>query len=116
VRANSLKIGAQEFGDRRRRLRREDTGDPLAPFRRARRLVAGKIISARPGMGVDEAKGRFLALEMKEDARQNRVLEDVGEIAGVKGVSIVDLKRPRCGRAASYSVTFVANLDPLGGR
>jgi hypothetical protein len=40
-------------------------------------------------MGVDEAKRRLLPREMDEEARQDRVLENVGEIAGVKGVAIV---------------------------
>ena len=40
-------------------------------------------------MGVDEAERRLLPREMDEDARQDRVLENIGEIAGVKGVAIV---------------------------
>jgi hypothetical protein len=40
VRTDGLKIGAQELPDRRRRPRRQDARDPLAPFRRAPRLVA----------------------------------------------------------------------------
>ena len=49
---------------------------------------------ARPGMGVDEAEGAFLAGQINEDAGQNGVLEHVGEIAGMKGVAIVDLSYP----------------------
>jgi hypothetical protein len=41
-------------------------------------------------MGVDETERAFLARQINEDARQNGVLEDVGEIAGVKGVAIID--------------------------
>ena len=40
-------------------------------------------------MSVDEAERRLLALEMNEDARQDGVLEDVGEIAGMKGVAVI---------------------------
>jgi hypothetical protein len=37
---------------------------------------------------VDEAEGRRLALEVDEDARQDRVLDDIGEIAGMKAVTV----------------------------
>jgi hypothetical protein len=94
VRADGSKIGPQDFGDRRRRARDEDARDPVAPFRRARRLVARKIIAACSGVSVDETKGRFLARQVNKDARQDGVLEDVGEIAGVKGVAVIDLKNP----------------------
>ena len=40
-------------------------------------------------MGVDDAERGRLVAQMHEDARQHRVLDDVGEIAGVKGVAIV---------------------------
>ena len=40
-------------------------------------------------MGVDEAEGRALLFEVDEDAGQDRVLDDVGEIAGVEGVAVV---------------------------
>jgi hypothetical protein len=45
-------------------------------------------------VSVDKTKGRFLARQMNKDARQDGVLEDVGEIAGVKGVAVIDLKNP----------------------
>lgn len=45
-------------------------------------------------MGVDEAEGAFLAVQINDDAGQNGVLEHIGEIAGMKGVAIVDLSYP----------------------
>ncbi len=92
VRADGFKIGAQELGDRRGRAGRQNPRDPLAPFRRALRLLARQIESARPGMGVDETEGAFLAGQINEDAGQNGVLEHVGEIARMKGMAIVDLE------------------------
>jgi len=91
VRADSLKIWPQEFGDRRGRLGYENARDSLAPFRRACRLIAGKIVSPGSGVSIDEAERRVLPLEVNENAREDRVLEDVGEIARVKGVAVVDL-------------------------
>jgi hypothetical protein len=40
-------------------------------------------------MRVKEAQRRILAHEIDEDARQQSVFEDIGEIAGVEGVTIV---------------------------
>ena len=40
-------------------------------------------------MGVDHPEGRLLALQIGEHPHQQRVLHDVGEIAGVEGVAIV---------------------------
>ena len=48
-----------------------------------------EIIEADPRMGVDDAERRLLALEIGEDPHQQRVLHDVGEIAGVEGVAVV---------------------------
>ena len=40
-------------------------------------------------MGVDDTEGRRLRTQMHQDANEHRVLDDVGEIAGMKGVAIV---------------------------
>ena len=40
-------------------------------------------------MRVDHAEGGRLVAQMHQDAREHRVLDDIGEIAGVKGVAIV---------------------------
>ena len=45
-------------------------------------------------MSVDEAERTVLAGQINEDAGQNRVLENVGKIAGMKGVAIVDRNDP----------------------
>jgi len=43
---------------------------------------------------IDKAERRFLALETNKNTRKNGMLEDVGEVAGVKGVAVVDLGNP----------------------
>ena len=40
-------------------------------------------------MGVDDAEGGRLLLQVKQDAHQHDVLDDVGKAAGVKGVTVV---------------------------
>ena len=65
-------------------------------------------------MGVDEAEGRLLALEVNKDAREDRVFEDVGETAGMKGVAVVHdretrsnpgpKRRPACQRTGATAI------------
>jgi hypothetical protein len=40
-------------------------------------------------MGIDNAKGLFLALEIEHNSRQDDVFDHIGEIAGMIGVSVV---------------------------
>jgi hypothetical protein len=40
-------------------------------------------------MRVDHAKGCILSVQVHEDARQRGVLDDVGKVSGVKGVTII---------------------------
>ncbi len=94
ARANGFKIGSQEISHWRGWAGGQNPRDPVTPFRRALRLPARQIESARPGMGVDEPEGAFLAGQINEDAGQNDVFEHIGEIAGMKGVAIVDLNDP----------------------
>ena len=63
-------------------------------------------------MGVDDAKRRRLLLQIGQDAHQHDVLDDVGEAAGMKGVTVVhgggvttsgDESSPRIRRASTQS-------------
>ena len=40
-------------------------------------------------MGVDDAEGCFLLAKMDERKDQQRVFDDIGEIAGMEGVAII---------------------------
>ena len=102
VQPDGFEIGAQELGDRRGRVGGQNPRDPLAPFGRTLRLRARQIESPRPGMGVDETERAFLARQINEDAGQNGVLEHVGKIAGMKGVTIVDRNDPSIQSARTY--------------
>jgi len=68
-----------------------DTADAIAPFRAARRLVAGEIVPAAAGVRVDITVGRILRIQPVEAQREHDVFQDVGEVPGVKGVAIVHL-------------------------
>src|SRR6202453_3813992 len=103
VRSDGFKIGAQKVGDRRRWVGLQNPCDPLAPFRRSLRLRARQIESARPGVRVDETEGALLAGQINENAGENRVLEHVGEIAGMKGMAIVDRNSPPVPRPPELS-------------
>ena len=87
--ADDLEPWREQRGDVGRLLRVHDARDALAPFARARGLVAGQIVAPDAGVRVEIAQRRVLAHQVREDARQHRVLEDVGEIAGVEGVAVI---------------------------
>src|SRR5205085_1103228 len=72
-----------------RETRLHDARDSRPPFAAALRLLAGEVIAAAAGMAVDDAKGGRLLLQIKQDAHEHDVLDDVGEIAGVEGVAVV---------------------------
>jgi hypothetical protein len=40
-------------------------------------------------MGVDNPKRLFLLLQVLDDARQHRMLDDIGKVSGVIGVAVV---------------------------
>ncbi|MGY3076515.1 hypothetical protein ACVWZZ_002886 [Bradyrhizobium sp. LM6.10] len=46
-------------------------------------------------MGVDDAEGARLVLEIGDDARQHDVLDDVSEASGVKGVAVIHARALR---------------------
>src|SRR5215211_3451176 len=52
-------------------------------------MSAGEIVASCAGMGVDDAERGRLCAQMNENAGEDRMLDDVGEIAGVKGMTIV---------------------------
>ena len=72
-----------------REARLHQPRDPRQPLAAAARLVAVEIIEAGTRMGVDDAEGGRLVLQVSQDARQRDVLDDIGEVAGVEGVAIV---------------------------
>ena len=88
-RPDRFEIGGQQLRDFALRPRLQQSGDAVAPFRRTPSRLAVEIVAPRARMGVDEAERGFLAGEIGEQTRQERVLENVGEIAGVEDVAIV---------------------------
>ena len=92
--AHHRQIGRDEFGRIGRQRRADKPADAVAPFASAARLLAGKIVEALARMGVDHAERRWLLPEVGKDAGNDDVLEHIGEIAGMKGVAVVDRNDP----------------------
>ncbi len=61
----------------------------IAPLGASRALISPKVITANARMGVDIAIVGLLRIQPLKAQRQRNVLDDIGEIAGVKGVPIV---------------------------
>ena len=80
--------------------------DAVAPFSAAGGFGSGEIIKTRSGMGVDHPIGRRFPAEMDQEAGQHRMLDDVGKIPGVKGMTVVH--RAGIGRAASAAAELPA--------
>ncbi len=57
-------------------------------------LGTAEIVEAGAGMGVDHAERRGLFAQVQQHAAEHGVLDDVGEVAGVIGVTVVH--RARC--------------------
>ena len=69
-------------------------------------------------MGVDDPERLVLAAQVKQRADQDRVFEDIGEIAGVEVVAVVhgpagattlwlrQLSRATCGQATKFRKSF----------
>ena len=53
------------------------------------RFLAGEIVAADAGMAVEQEQRSVFGLQMRDDAAQHDMLEDVGEIAGVIDMAVV---------------------------
>ena len=85
------KVGGGKLGRGRRKGRRDETADTLAPFPGAVGFLARKVVQPGPRMGVDHPERRGLFPQMHENADQDDMLEHVGKIAGMKGVTVVHI-------------------------
>ena len=52
------------------------------------------IVKPGAGVGIDNPERRFLLREIREDAHQHDVLENIGEIAGMERVAVVHAAPP----------------------
>jgi len=69
--------------------RTDEPADSVTPFAAALRLNSGEIVASGTGVGVDDAERRRLLAQVREDAHQHRVLDHIGEVAGMKDVTII---------------------------
>src|SRR5437588_1153954 len=63
--------------------------DAVAPLARAVRFRAGQVGEAGARVRIDDPERRGLDAQVHDHPRKDRVLDDLGEISGVKGVAIV---------------------------
>jgi len=72
------------------------TANDVPPFAAADRFIGLQIVLGLAGMCIDDAERGILPREIDKDARQEDMLEHIGEIAGVESVLIIhsrELKR-----------------------
>ena len=98
-RSDNSQVRFEQIGDRGGRFGLQNPADTLAPFRRAQRLLRLKVVAPRSRMRIDEAERRVLPCEPHKDAREDRVLDDVGESPGVEGVAVVHARPGRSAEA-----------------
>ena len=82
-------IGLRQLLRPRIKRRRKEPFDAASPFAAPRRRLARKIIKAASRMRLDKAQRRGLPAEVSQDSRQENMLEDIGEIAGVEIMRVV---------------------------
>ncbi|MNH18249.1 hypothetical protein D3C79_779470 [compost metagenome] len=63
--------------------------DAFNPLAGPRCLVALQVVQTEAGMGIEVSERLFLTRHQRNKAGQHEVFEDVGVVAGVKGVTIV---------------------------
>src|SRR4029077_5446718 len=72
------------------------------------RFVTGQVVQAGAAVGVDDAEGGRLVLQIDQDAHQHDVLDDVGKSPGVKGVTVVHWGRVTTSRDESNPASLRA--------
>ncbi|MPN55656.1 hypothetical protein SDC9_203340 [bioreactor metagenome] len=78
-------------GERRRQITAiPQTADAINILRRFLSLLAVQRITACSGMGIDVMPGLVLAIVIIEQFKQHSVLEHIGVVAGMKGVTITE--------------------------
>ena len=93
-RADRREIGRQRRGEplrqgARRKIGPEQPPDPARPLARLGGERRGEVVEPDPGMRVEHAERLLLRLQMLDDERQQRMLDDIREIPGVIGVAVV---------------------------
>ncbi|MNY01951.1 hypothetical protein D3C86_1345000 [compost metagenome] len=74
---------------RRQVVAHPQAGDALQPLAGLAGLLAGQVVEADAGMAVEVGEGLVLACHQTQQAAEDGMLEHVGMVAGVKGVTVV---------------------------
>ncbi|MEY4880493.1 MAG: glucokinase [Pseudomonadota bacterium] len=77
------------FEDARRRSAFEQFRNAVFRLEGLCGLAGGHVVKPAPGMGVDHREGRFLLFEIDQHRHQRGMFQDVGEVPGVIGVTII---------------------------
>ena len=85
---HEVEIGPQQLGHLA--AGSQDPLDPAPELTGLLRHSRGKIVAAGPGMGVQEVDGLGLQDGVAQRMHQHRVLEHVGEAAGMEGVAVAE--------------------------
>jgi hypothetical protein len=64
--------------------------DPVLGFATCFGIVAIQPVKARPSMGVNNGDASLFLLQVLQGGNQGEVLDDIGVVAGVKGVSVTE--------------------------
>ena len=85
-------------GERGRKIARlHELDHALLGLARALGLLAAQVVEAPPGVGVEHLQRPRIGLHALQKLQQGGVLDDIGEIAGVKGVAIVHRREAQGG-------------------
>ncbi|CAN2967926.1 hypothetical protein METHPM2_120041 [Pseudomonas sp. PM2] len=76
-------------GERRQIACAPQAGDAFQVLTSAVGLVALQVVQANAGVSVEVGERLFLARHQGDEAGQGQVFEDIGMVAGVKGVTII---------------------------
>src|SRR6185436_410117 len=81
-------------GWQRRRAGTEEAADAAFPLGGLGGFRGIEGVEAGAGVGVDDAEGGRLALEVPDDEREHNMLQHVREVAGMVGVAVVHSIKP----------------------
>jgi hypothetical protein len=68
----------------------EQFEDAVCGFAASFRIGTVKPIKASPGMGVNNGDATLFLLQVLQSGNQGKVLDDIGMVAGVEGVSVTE--------------------------
>ena len=78
----------------------DQLADSAVPLAGLARFDAMQVIDPDAGMGIDDAKWLGLSLQMRNDAGERDVFQDIGMVSGVIGMAVVHPRNTKKAPAA----------------